>query len=841
VPFSYAQYAGNGSTTTFSVPFPYLLKAHVKLYTGFNILTGTFATELTEGTDFNWTSGTQVQVTVAPASGVTLTILRDTPDSSQLSSWQDGSNLIADDLNNADLQNLYVVQEQQDRNDAVSVQSSEAIAVANAATASSNAAASTAGSALITSNTALSNSNAAVTVANTAASNAASAVSTANAASTDAATAVATADAAAVTAASASTTANNAASTAGSAAANAAAALGTANTALSNASAATSVANTAASNAAAAVSTANAASNDASQALAAANTASGNASSALTAANSAASEAATATSFGIAANANALEAVAIANAASSAIGSAVLYTTIANPAAIPGTPVDGEAVEIIDSTGIESFAPLINIPSGFAGDPGLSVRLIYNDTQSSWVWIQYFPNDPEGRYLNLSGGTLTGQLFADGAGGAPSPGIAFAGDPNTGLAQLAPDELGLVTGGVARLTVDSAGGVDVPGALSSSGSAVVLDTDARLADARTPTDSSVTTQKIANAAVTSEKIAASTIVNGNISDTADISSSKLANSGVTAGTYGSSTQIPSLTINEKGIITSAQDSALGGGLVTTSDVGTVTDAMLAAETITDSSISPSANISGLKIAAASTTTPGVVQLYDGLDSTSASAAATANSVKTAYDTALGAVIPPGTVMLFVQTNAPTGWTKSTTHNNKALRVVSGTASSGGTTAFTSVFASRTPGGSIANTTAGGSISSTTAGGSVNGSNSGGSVNATTLTAAQMPTHSHQAGAQAGSDTVFFDTHRFSSESEFVSTAVGSNIARNRGTSNTGGSTSHTHGFTVPTWSGSFTGTSHGHTFTGSAHNHTFTGTAMDFAVQYVDVILATKN
>lgn len=51
--------------------------------------------------------------------------------------------------------------------------------------------------------------------------------------------------------------------------------------------------------------------------------------------------------------------------------------------------------------------------------------------------------------------------------------------------------------------------------------------------------------------------------------------------------------------------------------------------------------------------------------------------------------------PSGTTMLFVQTAAPTGWTKSTTHNNKALRLVSGTASSGGTTAFTSVFTSRT--------------------------------------------------------------------------------------------------------------------------------------------------
>jgi hypothetical protein len=44
-------------------------------------------------------------------------------------------------------------------------------------------------------------------------------------------------------------------------------------------------------------------------------------------------------------------------------------------------------------------------------------------------------------------------------------------------------------------------------------------------------------------------------------------------------------------------------------------------------------------------------------------------------------------------MVFQQTAAPTGWTKQTTHDDKALRVVSGSASSGGATAFTSVFGS----------------------------------------------------------------------------------------------------------------------------------------------------
>jgi hypothetical protein len=52
-------------------------------------------------------------------------------------------------------------------------------------------------------------------------------------------------------------------------------------------------------------------------------------------------------------------------------------------------------------------------------------------------------------------------------------------------------------------------------------------------------------------------------------------------------------------------------------------------------------------------------------------------------------------VPSGTISVFQQTAAPTGYTKNTTHNNKAMRVVSGTASSGGSTAFTSVFTTRT--------------------------------------------------------------------------------------------------------------------------------------------------
>jgi hypothetical protein len=60
--------------------------------------------------------------------------------------------------------------------------------------------------------------------------------------------------------------------------------------------------------------------------------------------------------------------------------------------------------------------------------------------------------------------------------------------------------------------------------------------------------------------------------------------------------------------------------------------------------------------------------------------------------------------PTGTLMVFQQTAAPTGWTKQTSHDDKSLRVVTGTASSGGATAFSSVFGSSKTTGSHAVTT-----------------------------------------------------------------------------------------------------------------------------------------
>jgi hypothetical protein len=131
VPYSYRQYTGNGTVKDFAVPFPYIERAHVHVYLGFDLLDGTFTSELAETSGYTWTSGTVIRTVVAPAAGTTLTVIRRTPNGQQLVEWVDGSNLIAADLNTSDLQNLYVVQEQQDRNDAVVVLAEEAVDIAN--------------------------------------------------------------------------------------------------------------------------------------------------------------------------------------------------------------------------------------------------------------------------------------------------------------------------------------------------------------------------------------------------------------------------------------------------------------------------------------------------------------------------------------------------------------------------------------------------------------------------------------------------------------------------------------------------------------------------------------
>lgn len=154
-------------------------------------------------------------------------------------------------------------------------------------------------------------------------------------------------------------------------------------------------------------------------------------------------------------------------------------------------------------------------------------------------------------------------------------------------------------------------------------------------------------------------------------------------------------------------------------------------------------------------------------------------------------TSLEDAFTSGTKMLFQQTTAPTGWTKDTTHNDKALRVVTGTAGSGGTNAFSTLDA-----------TAAGTINT-----SVTGTNVG-----TSLSNSQLPNNWYWKSNTPGGS--FLDNYANFNYMARVPDWQSYRIQ--------GGGQTHTH-----TWSGSATST-----FTGSAN-------ALD--VQYVDVIIATKD
>jgi hypothetical protein len=146
-------------------------------------------------------------------------------------------------------------------------------------------------------------------------------------------------------------------------------------------------------------------------------------------------------------------------------------------------------------------------------------------------------------------------------------------------------------------------------------------------------------------------------------------------------------------------------------------------------------------------------------------------------------------IPTGSVMLFYQSAAPTGWTQVTTLNDYALRLVSGVGgTTAGTTAYSTVFANQTVSISV-------SISGTTG--------------ATTLSTAQMPSHTHT--VNAGSAGILVPT---------VPCGGLSGVTADIVSSSTGGGGSHTHSF-----SGSGSGTS----------------SAVTLNVRYANIIICSKN
>jgi len=145
----------------------------------------------------------------------------------------------------------------------------------------------------------------------------------------------------------------------------------------------------------------------------------------------------------------------------------------------------------------------------------------------------------------------------------------------------------------------------------------------------------------------------------------------------------------------------------------------------------------------------------------------------------------GQAFPSGTVMLFAQTSAPTGWTKNTTqNNNSSLRLVTGSVGTGGNVDFSTVFVSNR---------------------AVNITSVTGSIGNTTLSTPQIPSHSHPGGASpSGAQGANGDA----APNQTTFTATGA----------TGGGGSHTHPLSVSSGAGD-----------------------VNLAVKYIDVIQATAN
>jgi hypothetical protein len=167
--------------------------------------------------------------------------------------------------------------------------------------------------------------------------------------------------------------------------------------------------------------------------------------------------------------------------------------------------------------------------------------------------------------------------------------------------------------------------------------------------------------------------------------------------------------------------------------------------------------------------------------------------------------------PTGTRMSFQQTAAPTGWTKDTTAglDNSAMRIVTGSVSSGGSVNFTTAFASQTPTGSVSITAVSGSAGNTT------------------LTTPQIPSHAHnwRIEASAGGNTSGQTTNlvAYIPQSGNIFRSISAPISNTVMIEGTGGSGAHSHPFSFSSGSG------------------TFSGNAINLAVKYYDFIIASIN
>ena len=101
--FSVDTYTGNGSTTSYSVTFPYIEQAHV-------IVTIDGVTK-TISTDYTFTNASTITFTTAPANSTTIKFTRKSNRNARLTDYQDGSTLTEATLDQDGNQAFYMAQE----------------------------------------------------------------------------------------------------------------------------------------------------------------------------------------------------------------------------------------------------------------------------------------------------------------------------------------------------------------------------------------------------------------------------------------------------------------------------------------------------------------------------------------------------------------------------------------------------------------------------------------------------------------------------------------------------------------------------------------------------------
>jgi len=169
-------------------------------------------------------------------------------------------------------------------------------------------------------------------------------------------------------------------------------------------------------------------------------------------------------------------------------------------------------------------------------------------------------------------------------------------------------------------------------------------------------------------------------------------------------------------------------------------------------------------------------------------------------------------IPNGTVMVFFQASAPTGWTKVTTQNDKTLRVVSG--SGGGTGGDWAMSSGETTSSDGAHTHT--SAAHTHGAGSF-------AAGAHTLSTGEMPSHNHSYTRYSSLQTGGPGNPAYGGFPAWRSTS-------SQSTGSSGSGSSHSHSL-----SGTSASTTPGATGSSGAHTHTIQ------APQYIDVIICSKD